>query len=225
MTDYAFHPIADLFPLIEGEQFDALCADVKKNGLRQNIMLFEGKILDGRNRYRACKAVGEELRFIEFYGDDPFEYVTVQNLLRRHINPQGRAIIAAQMANMKQGHRSDLEPSANWWKVDEPQSPCNSNEGEARANRTIEPTPSSSTHSASTSQAQAADLLKVPLRTVQRAAQVIQKGAPELVAAVRSDAVSISAAAEVAMPPSRNRSKSLQRAKRLSKWRQRKFVS
>ena len=44
MTDYAFHPIADLFPLIEGEQFDALCADVKKNGLRQNIMLFEGKI-------------------------------------------------------------------------------------------------------------------------------------------------------------------------------------
>lgn len=200
MSSYEFHPIADLFPLIEGEEFEALCKDIKKNGLRQNIMIFEGKILDGRNRYRACKAVGEDIRTIEFYGDEPYEYVTAQNLLRRHISPQGRAFIAAQMANMRQGHRSDLEPSANWRKVDEPQSPSN-NEGENRANRSTEPTPSASTQSAATSQAQAAELLNVPLRTVQRAAQIIQKGAPELVAAVRSEGVSISAAADVAMLP------------------------
>ncbi|NDB70204.1 MAG: plasmid replication/partition related protein, partial [Methylocystaceae bacterium] len=76
--EYEFHPIADLFPLIEGEEFEALCADIKKNGLRQNIMIYQGKILDGRNRYRACKAVGEELRTLEFLGADPYEYVAAQ---------------------------------------------------------------------------------------------------------------------------------------------------
>jgi len=194
--DYEFHPIADLFPLIEGEQFEALCADIKKNGLRQNIMLFQGKILDGRNRYRACKAVGEELRTIEFLGTDPYEYVTAQNLLRRHINPQGRAFIAAQMANMKRGqyYGNQHEGSANWRKAES--QPSTNEDG------TVKTTPPiGGFESSATSQAQAAALLNVPVRTVQRAAQIIQKGAPELVAAVRYSDVSISAAATVAKLP------------------------
>jgi len=169
---------------------------VKKNGLRQNIMIYEGKILDGRNRYRACMAVGEPLRTVKFLGDDPYEYVTAQNLLRRHISPKQRTLIAAEMANMKRGqyYGNQHEGSANWRKAES--QPSSNDDGTAKTTAPI-----GGFESSATSQAQAAALLNVPIRTVQRAAVVINKGAPELVAAVRSYDVSISAAAALATLP------------------------
>jgi hypothetical protein len=60
--DYASlsdHPYANLMPMMsEEERARQLAADIKRNGLQVRIDLFEGMILDGRNRYRALKSLG-----------------------------------------------------------------------------------------------------------------------------------------------------------------------
>jgi ParB-like chromosome segregation protein Spo0J len=50
-----FHPLANLFPLIDGAEFDGLVADISGHGLHEAIVVFENKILDGRNRFRGAR--------------------------------------------------------------------------------------------------------------------------------------------------------------------------
>ena len=56
-----FHPVAELFPLLGGNEFDGLVKDVREHGLREPIWLHQdGRIIDGRNRYLACLEAGIE---------------------------------------------------------------------------------------------------------------------------------------------------------------------
>src|SRR5262245_26574421 len=48
------HQFALRFPAMTGEDFDELVEDIKKNGQLEPIHLYEGKVLDGRNRLAAC---------------------------------------------------------------------------------------------------------------------------------------------------------------------------
>lgn len=92
-----FHPLADFFPLIEGAEFEALVSSIRHNGLIEPITLFENKILDGRNRYRACKQTGVELKFDDFTGEDPIRFIVSKNVNRRHLNTSQRSAFAAEM--------------------------------------------------------------------------------------------------------------------------------
>ena len=106
-----YHEAANLFPLMNGQEFEALCRDIEKNGLQEEIWLdSEGRIVDGRNRYRACEKVGVEPRYTCYDGDPNSipSFVVSMNLQRRHLNESQRAMVAARLANMRQGERTDL---------------------------------------------------------------------------------------------------------------------
>ena len=104
---YDFHELALLFPLMEGPAFDELVADIKANGLQQAITLLDGRILDGRNRFRACEAAGIEPKFKTYEGGDPLRFIVSANLHRRHLDTGQRAMIAARLANLHDGQRAD----------------------------------------------------------------------------------------------------------------------
>ena len=84
-----FHELSSIFPLLEGDEFEQLKADIARNGLRDPITLYRGKILDGRNRYRACRDLGIKPRFQECDGDDsPLDLILSRNLHRRHLTKE-----------------------------------------------------------------------------------------------------------------------------------------
>lgn len=171
--NYEYHPLANIFPLIEGQAFDDLVDDVRKNGVREPLWMYQNQILDGRNRYRAAKEAGVKCELRTYDGDDPVGFVVSLNLHRRHLTESQRAMVAAKLANMGLGD----------------------NKG---AHRPSEGSANLQTLPGQVSQSDAAKLLNVSTRTVAAAAKVKDEAIPELVEAVERGEVSVSAAAAVA---------------------------
>ena len=102
-----FHPLANIFPLIDGQAYNDLVADVLKHGVREPVWLYEGQILDGRNRWRAAQVAGVECGTRIYEGDDAPGFVVSLNLHRRHLSESQRAMVAAKLANMPAHRPSD----------------------------------------------------------------------------------------------------------------------
>jgi ParB-like chromosome segregation protein Spo0J len=93
------HELSKLFPSISEEDFGKLAGDIKLHGLHQLIVLYQGKILDGNNRYRACELAGVKPKFRDFEGDDAKarNFVISANIHRRHLSPEQRRDIIATL--------------------------------------------------------------------------------------------------------------------------------
>jgi hypothetical protein len=168
LEQYESHPAAAAFPLMVGRDYAELVDDIKRNGLRDDIVRFPGRkrtlvvILDGRNRFRACLDAGVQPRFVDFDGDDPFAFVISANLRRRHMNESQRALVAARLAMLGPGRPTKLRRSAEL------------------------------------SAKQASHHLNVGERTVERARSVLKKAVPEIVAAIDRGDMTVEAAADLA---------------------------
>lgn len=106
-----FHEIANMFPLMDEEGFAALVADVDENGLAEPVIMYEDKILDGRNRYLACQQLGiphREKKFedLTLGSDDPVAFVWSHNVIRRHLNAGQIAMAAEKRETLGQGRPS-----------------------------------------------------------------------------------------------------------------------
>jgi hypothetical protein len=111
------HPAADLFPMLAGEELDALANDIRKHGLKQPIVLLQPdpklpvyEVLDGRNRLNAAERAGFELftadgklawSYFRIVGGDnsfdPIAFVVSANVHRRHLSSEQRRGIVAEL--------------------------------------------------------------------------------------------------------------------------------
>ena len=48
------HALADELPGMRKEEYEALKQDIQQNGLKEPMILFKRRILDGRHRHKAC---------------------------------------------------------------------------------------------------------------------------------------------------------------------------
>ncbi|MFS3128680.1 ParB N-terminal domain-containing protein [Nocardioides sp. Bht2] len=93
----AAHPYADAWPMLSKDELAELADDIKANGLRNPIVIYNNTVLDGRNRHAACLLASVEPTFTKFDGDDDAALAFVQsvNNARRH---QSKGSLAASWA-------------------------------------------------------------------------------------------------------------------------------
>jgi hypothetical protein len=91
-----YHPAANLFPMMSEEELDTLAKDIKAHGQHHPILLYDGQILDGRNRYEACAIAGVEPKTLQWDGSggSPTEFVLSLNAHRRHLTASQKAMVA-----------------------------------------------------------------------------------------------------------------------------------
>src|SRR5262249_40942394 len=113
-SNLPFHPDADVFPLLEGKEFDELVVSIENQGCMEPITIYKGKILDGRNRYRAMlklewgeKKIRQRCLALDNL-DSPLNYVIAKNIRRRHLTADQKQT-ALQALIAANPHKSDRQ--------------------------------------------------------------------------------------------------------------------
>ena len=100
------HPYAECWPELSPDELDELAEDIETNGIREPIMLYNGAILDGRNRYKAARLAfmaKADIPTVTYDGDDPVGYVISRNARRRHMAKRDIILAIDRMCNIRDG--------------------------------------------------------------------------------------------------------------------------
>jgi ParB-like chromosome segregation protein Spo0J len=187
------HPICLLIPSADEYELQELTDDIRAHGLIDPIVLFEGMILDGRNRAAACERAQVTPRYLQFGGDreDALILVISHNLKRRHLTKQAiaDALVAAEDFNL---HYTLAGPAAEKEAAEEAADPAESQSGI----KITEPKTASSRKLARAAGGAVSHVMIAATRKVK------EKGEPELQEAVKRGRIGVQDAAKVAdLPP------------------------
>ena len=192
-TDLQFHDAANLFPLMKGAAFDAFKEDIHENGQKEKIVLFEGKILDGRNRYLACKSLRIEPITKQWEDNgSAVRYAVSENLHRRHLTNNQRGLIAVEVRELRAG-----EAAKDRQKEGGEKGRAHRYAKEKAGLSSKEDKPDGPRHGGLASQ-EAAEIMGTSRTMVDRARQVLKHGCKVLIEAVRNDIITITPASFVA---------------------------
>lgn len=112
--EWEYHEICLWSPFIE-DTVNKVAKRMKLSGFdrNQSVVLYEGKILDGRHRYLAAVKAGIDPIFSEFQGtrEEAIEYVTMKQVERGHWSNEAKEYYYAKRAEAlgvrEQGDRSN----------------------------------------------------------------------------------------------------------------------
>jgi hypothetical protein len=103
-TDFPpIHPLAKEFPMLSAQELQELAEDINVRGQLTPILTYQGAILDGRNRWVACRMAGVEPQTTEYTEADPVGHIKSANILRRHLTTAERACLAELLATASHG--------------------------------------------------------------------------------------------------------------------------
>ncbi len=197
---WGVHPIAFLMPSMTEEEYRGLRDDIAANGQRDPIERFEGKILDGRHRHRACVDLDIKPDYVNLPAStNPVTYVISKNLHRRHLTVSQRAVIAVgSTAALKLEAKRASGKQVNWEDL-LPKPPLTL---QAIQDRTLNANLQSP--QVTLKNPEVADLAKaadVSVRSIRQAQVVQNKAIPEVAEAVAKRDVNIARAAQIATLP------------------------
>lgn len=197
LGSYEVHAFADAFPLIDGEEFEELVRDIKRNGLREPIILNHDRtmLIDGRNRWRACEEAGSDPVFEtlpERYTETMvLDLIVSKNMARRQLNPSQKAYMAleyqryyesaAKEAQRESGRQTAEKVNAQVTKATVVADPPQPNVDSHRVTEERK------------SRERAARITGASGRLVQQA-KAVQRDAPDLAEKVRNGALALDAA-------------------------------
>jgi hypothetical protein len=90
------HALAKL-PEMSAKEYAELRDDIARNGLMEPIVLYEGKILDGYHRSKACCELRLPRKIETYKGTDPAGYVLSRNAYRRHLTANQRTALITKL--------------------------------------------------------------------------------------------------------------------------------
>jgi ParB-like chromosome segregation protein Spo0J len=97
------HPYCEFFPMADERLLNDMADSIRRNGLIEPITLYKGKILDGKIRYEACDLAGVEPRYVEYNGDNPYQFVISKNYYRGSLSDEQYAVLTELSEKLKDG--------------------------------------------------------------------------------------------------------------------------
>ena len=110
---FSRHPLSEAWGNMTEDQLLELAEDIKHNGQKDAVVMYEGKVLDGWHRCQGCQIAGVEIRTNDFQGDNPVAYVISKNAHRRSQTASQRAAAIVRCHEWKPLHREKkVEPGS-----------------------------------------------------------------------------------------------------------------
>ena len=102
--------------MMPDSELKAMAKDIGTNGLRRPIVRDGGGVvLDGRNRMSACQIAGVEPTYqtVDLDEEGKRALIVSLNIMRRHLTPSQRSVVAAQLVTTKTGDNQHSEGAQN----------------------------------------------------------------------------------------------------------------